>query len=357
MDLPRAASEWLWVSGLLWVACAVAFVVLRSRIRGRPRLASAVVGGLSLWLTFNLLEVGCRVFLAVPFGIPGPVASTLWYDRYWKPINGEQVRDIAIDRRRRADRPRMLVVGDSVAAGWGIEDPNDRFVNRLRRALGESWSVGLLAAPGWGTAEQLAKLASSRRPRPDLVVLQYNANDVLGVASAAGLFDWREAATILAVRPAWVEPVVRNSHVANFIYWAVFPPLDRLADLYRDLLERSLADERVWAAHMEELTKLADWTHDAGGRLVVMLSPELGVIPTDALRERVAKHVALLGGDVVDGARVLDGRTRDSLVVNRFDTHPNEEAHAALAALLLERLDTNLRAIESIRQRAAVRRR
>jgi acyl-CoA thioesterase-1 len=91
--------------------------------------------------------------------------------------------------KRRADRKRILFFGDSLTAGYGLEDPAQAFPGRIQQmidSLDLPWEViasglsGETSAGGAGRIEWVA----SRQP-VDILVLELGANDGLRGISPA----------------------------------------------------------------------------------------------------------------------------------------------------------------------------
>jgi acyl-CoA thioesterase-1 len=87
-----------------------------------------------------------------------------------KPSNGQK-------------KKRILFFGDSLTAGYGLEDPSDAFPGRIRRiidSLGLPWEVvasGLSGETSAGGAARIDWVAS--RGKVDILVLELGANDGL----------------------------------------------------------------------------------------------------------------------------------------------------------------------------------
>ena len=106
------------------------------------------------------LEIGFGTFLVHSDGYGFTLASQLWFQTYWKPINSYGYRDL----EHEWEGSRLLfVVGDSFAAGHGIENISDRFSGVLQEKAGTGWTVAVLAKNDWNLGDEYQALV--RHPR------------------------------------------------------------------------------------------------------------------------------------------------------------------------------------------------
>ncbi|MDB5615279.1 MAG: multifunctional: acyl-CoA thioesterase I/protease I/lysophospholipase [Devosia sp.] len=84
---------------------------------------------------------------------------------------------VAITPALAADRTLMLY-GDSLMAGLGLSD-EDGFAGQLQAALGDDITIVNASVSGDTSADGLARLDWSLNERPDAVVLELGANDML----------------------------------------------------------------------------------------------------------------------------------------------------------------------------------
>ncbi len=90
--------------------------------------------------------------------------------------NPEGLRDRHYDYARVPGRRRVLVLGDSVAWCWGVEQA-ECFTERLEQALGDTDVVNM-GVPGYSTAQEvLLYEGEGRRYQSDVVVLVVSPND------------------------------------------------------------------------------------------------------------------------------------------------------------------------------------
>ncbi len=75
---------------------------------------------------------------------------------------------------RLPDAPKAVLLGDSQAFGWGVQD-NETIAARLEHILGGA--VVNTAIPSYGTARELMLMQRLGLPRPEAVIILYNEND------------------------------------------------------------------------------------------------------------------------------------------------------------------------------------
>jgi hypothetical protein len=94
--------------------------------------------------------------------------------------NSLGLRDKTISKSKKPGTKRILIIGDSIAYGTGV-DAEWRFSDFLSRALGDDVEIVNAAVCGWGTDQELLFYENKGRELdPDLVILSFTmANDVL----------------------------------------------------------------------------------------------------------------------------------------------------------------------------------
>ena len=190
---------------------------------------------------------------------------------------------------------RLLIIGDSAAAGVGTSHQNEALLGRtvalLSRTRRVTWS--LQARSGATTAATLRRLA--RKPgRPfDVVVTSLGVNDVTGQAD---LEQWRIDQSDLRNR-------LRELYAPQLIVVSAVPPLDRFPALPQPLrwhLGRQAAGfNRALAADLQDEADCRLLVvKDLGGRADMAVD---GFHPGPRLCERWAAAIADLAADIPAG--------------------------------------------------------
>ena len=299
---------------------------------GWPRLLLGNLLLLSTLLALLLLggELYYRFIYDATDSLDYTKVSVRWFERHYH-MNSWGCRDnVEYDKAIPPGKRRLTFVGDSFAAGHGVKDAAALFAFRLRQAHPE-WDIHLLARPGFDTGNELQWLAAclTNHYQVDQVVLVYCLNDIgdlLPEANAAIQRVYYEVD-----HSGWLR---RHSYFVNTVYSRL--SLSRNPDL-KQYFQLLLAAYRspVWPQQQQRLKEFRDLVQSHGGRLSVVTFPFFQTLGPnyeyqfvhDELdqwwRELRVPHLDLL--------TVYRGLPPKKLVVNRFDAHPNEYAHALAA--------------------------
>lgn len=280
------------------------------------------------------LEMGLRYFWVSSDNFQFSKMHQNWSRLYWNPINELGYRDFAPPNPNDG-RIHILVAGDSLASGYGINRIEDTFPHQLNAILGENYTVNIAAQPGWGVALEAAQ---SYPIKPDILILSHYINDI-NEGNAGRLYG--RGFPQIRLEPDenllwWLD----NFYLANFLYYRVFLYTQHDAvGLYNDWVYGAYADEGVWAAYEEELQAVIDWTAAENIELIVLLWPNLrDIAGSKSLTDPVGSYFNEQGVRVVDMGEILVSENPTNLTVNLFDAHPSiyshERAAEALAAIL-----------------------
>lgn len=267
--------------------------------------------------------------------------SRRWLHRHYQ-INRSEVRDsVEYAWGIQPGRRRITFIGDSFTVGHGVPDVEDRFANRIRRQRPD-WEIHVLAQNGWETGDELDLLETQLRPQYefDQVVLVYVLNDLSDLATEY----WIRA--MQRVTRRWpLPPFLRESYFLNTWYYRLRIILDPdLADYFH--FTRDWYRGPMWNVQEARLRRLHAAVSRRGGRLLVVTFPFLqspaGQYPFLDVHAQLAGLWKSLDVPHLDLAPVLLPRGPRRLAVNRFDAHPNEQAHALAAAAIEEFIQIHL---------------
>jgi lysophospholipase L1-like esterase len=240
------------------------------------------------------------------------------------------------DREHPVEKPpgalRVLVLGDSIAAGLKIADDRDVFPSVLERLLREGGvpaEVLNFAVSGYNTQQEVETLrARGLAYRPDVVVLAYCLNDAEGKENDILKTLRAQAAGRAAPARARLDPILGTSALYRFLRFRVLAPREdpaRIALLSRDLVEVSL----------HELGRLAA-TH--GFRAIVAVFPlfgELDPYPHGAYHDTLKAIAADAGLGYVDLLPAFQECAREGPVA--LDVlHPSAAGHRCAARALAD---------------------
>lgn len=337
---------------LFWIVPILLALILRTYLlhhRGQPRTMRRLLAGngLVFLLVAALLALAGESYFRFgadftdSYGLSR--VTTRWNQRHYQ-ANNWNFRDtedyqLAIHPGMR----RITFLGDSFTAGHGVENPEERFPNRLRqRLLGVE--VHVLARYSANTGEYIRLLEEAKRTgyQVDLVVMAYCLND-LGDLYA----PWTETMDRMNQNHRHANLLVEKSYLASFLVNRLAGLVNPMVRNYFGLLGEAYATE-TWDAQKQRLLQVQALVESAGGQLLVVTFPFLHQ-PLDDSYPFAEVHAQLDQFWQDHQVRHLDLRETyrpyapEDLVVNAYDAHPNAFAHAlagdALEPLLREVLN------------------
>jgi hypothetical protein len=265
-------------------------------------------------------------------------------------------------------KPRILVLGDSFAWGYGIET-YERFSEQVERMSGGKWEVINAGVLGYDTAQELLlfrRLAS--KYRPDLTIAVFGLDDLLG-----NLLDQHSGYP----KPRFVL------HKGQLTLTNI--PVPQRSIPWEQAVERELSilDRRTWTGRMDKVLrvwlrsypyllkrlKLASYLHDArmrssealalsealfktfrdevasaGGRLVVLLKPfgeSLEKGDQLDLYSYVRTRLEASGVATINPLASLREINEKSPVYFPADRHWNAKGHEVVAQVIFQTIQAN----------------
>ncbi len=327
---------------------------------------------LLIWAVFkiykaNASEAKKKVLMAIMFGLFSLVLAFAFFEAYFRykydqsdglgfldtnvrwtarhvVFNTYGYRDRDFFVKKKPGVFRIGVVGDSLTMGYGIKNVNQRFSDILEKKLNNSGikaEVYNLGVAGLDTCSEITQFEKVKQLNFDLIVWEYFLNDVEPCTDSAG-------AKILVNQKVKINPVIdfvrKQSFFFDFVYWRysnaylkTYAQL-RTADLsqYKNqqVLKNHLSDIATFSKNLQDDTS----TH----KVIVMIFPFLIFLdnnyPAKDIHKMLAAKFQEQNDSVIDLLPYLLDKNKRNLMVNRFDSHPNEYVHDLAASLLYGRI-------------------
>ena len=223
--------------------------------------------------------------------------------RYTVNQHGMRGEDLPIEKP--AGSKRILVLGDSYAFGFGVDD-EDTISAQLERALRPdtpSLQVLNMGVPGYQSGQELKVLErDGMQFSPDVVVLVYYANDNVKAA-----FHWDPRLRLTYVDELGLPHSLKQFLARSIIYSKVTKAYT--ATLGDELNSRGpMGLKHNWSTTAARLTAIRDLCKQRGAALIVVALPGLDS-STDFIdpdhdfnvdQDRVLQHTAKLGAPTID---------------------------------------------------------
>jgi hypothetical protein len=316
------------LSGLIGILLVIGASIVAGAIQKRfLRLQSVMRGLLVSYVTIMLILSAGELYFRYAFAESGwsfTRAGENW-DKWYVDNNSLGFRDREWSPEDYAGKTTVILLGDSLTQGFGIENVEDRFGNVLANLLGPEYAVLNLGVVDSSTRDQLEILRSYPLKDPDIVIWQYFLNDINDAGLSIGDY-WLPQ--LPRHRPQWVE----ESYLANFIYWRLAPHFTTVdATDYRSYWEwayYAYDNYGIWTIHRQEITDLVEYVNSIGARLIVVVFPNLEQ-PQESIPyvDRVTQLLDEQGEDeylaLYDDVSYFVSELGQEVVVSRRDFHPN----------------------------------
>jgi lysophospholipase L1-like esterase len=277
-----------------------------------------------------------RVFQAARSSLLGIIAFTLIL--FDGPSRGPDISE-QIPR----GKVRILIQGDSITWGQGIRDEQSLFSFQLLELLRKDkpgLEIAVLAQPGREIDGHLAQLEHwGELVAPDIIVYQFFANDMeldrhQGRPVAPGRY-WR--------RLFFHRFMVSYSYLWFFLDYELDQLLPGTSQTYEDYLTANYSPGTAgWAKFVDTFQQWLAQARQLTPNILVALYPVSdgsGNRRLTSIYDAVEKLCKDEGIDTIDLWDELSTlAVANDLYASRFDGHPGEAAHGAIAGALYEKL-------------------
>ena len=293
----------------------------------------------------NLFLVICSLYMCLLIGegiirikalvIPNPqgfptYTSSIWSQRYVQQ-NQAGFRDTEHFKEKERQTKRLLVVGDSVAFGWGIKKTSNRFgeqlANKLTKLTSFEWESINASAGDTHTLQHIAFLKNSLVYQPDIIILLYVFNDIDYLKSVTNRATYRKLQS--RFRPAGI--LYKNSYLFQEVF--LYVRLLKLQFKNPADTDSPYNDEVLLTLHVKDIVKFVKLATSSDAIVIV--------VPFDynpINRNIYNNFVAAAKNFDIPVIPIMNNFKKYSvpeLRVNKFDGHPNELAHSLAAEAIL----------------------
>jgi GDSL-like Lipase/Acylhydrolase family len=335
---------------LFWGAMLTALLSLAGTVVFLGRTSRVGSGMVAIWVTVMVLlvaEGGLRLWAVLAPQPQGyPTYTTALWSRKFASLNQLGFRDAEHTALKSPDVKRLLIVGDSLAFGWGITNTDDRFGEQLaahlRKQTATNWEVLNASLGDTDTLTHIQYLQTMQRYQPDVILLLYAFNDIDYVMPVTPREGPSEPMTGLRDRLSPVRLLFTNC----FLFQEVYVRLRMLA--YQassasegQAYEDPYHDNAILDRHLQDVSRLVSLASRTGA-IVAIVPFDIKIAASPPHRRRYEHFVqaAMAQGLPVwsAGPEVFARYAYKDLIVNKLDSHPNALAHQLLASCIADKL-------------------
>lgn len=281
---------------------------------------------------FSLLPYHMQGMLDHPqLGYVHPRSVTYRLGKNRVSLNSNGHRDDEMPVRKPAGERRILVLGDSVTFGWGVDQGEDfpaRLEALLREKQGGAWQVINSGVNGYNSEQEAIFFSNEGiHYRPDIVLLVYVGNDVDPVIKPNAV-TWRRYPTW----PSSLPELLDRARSLSYLYQTtkLFQRMQEVGAHASSGPPPTVTDHPRWTVSLEALRSISNLCkREKIPFLVAVLAG------TD---EKAIASLRQAGIDTISFGAAWSRVPSEKRYVSRIDSHPSAAVHLEFAEQLMGEL-------------------
>ena len=336
-------APYLILSAVTLIAFILAvFKIYQSKIESKQKKLLIVTSTLILSLVFIFVvaEAYFRYIYDVPDGLGFLKVSKKWTERH-VVHNNYFYRDRDFETEKKAGTTRIGILGDSIAYGGGIENPQDRFSNILEKRLKDAnYNVEVynLGRPGYDTEVEVNEFEKVRHLNFDYIIWQYFLNDIQPSIKSTGTRIIETNRDL----PGYITFFTNKSYFLDFVYWKVTPTHRKTFTQLRSADIAQYSNQEAVKKHKDDIYNFIQSFKGSNTKIVTIIFPSLLLIgpdyPASHIHQMMSDYFRQNGVDTTDLFEDFRSLDKETLMASNFDPHPNELAHAIVAEKLFNEI-------------------
>lgn len=301
-----------------------------------------IISFLFFILSFVLIYSGFEAYFRYRFDQSDALGFLNTTDRWMSKhvvFNNYQFRDRNFTLEKTPGVVRIAAIGDSLAFGYGIKNVNDRYSNILEDMLNkagykvEVYNFGVSGLDTWN--EIILYENRIEKFNPDIVVWEYYLNDAEPKNSPGTVALKKVGAEINPV----VKTLSEHSFFFDYIYWRFSATYTNTFNELKNTDLEQYYIPSVFKQHVQDVASFSAELTSENAKIVTVIFPFLRYMPNypvlaTQVHQKMDKIFTADGATVVDLLPYLKNKNATDLIVNRWDTHPNEFVHRLTAEKL-----------------------
>ncbi|MFB3788894.1 MAG: SGNH/GDSL hydrolase family protein [bacterium] len=261
-------------------------------------------------------------------------------------INAQGLRDQEYPFEKSSNQKRILVLGDSVAFGYGVS-AQDTFAKQweiiLRSDSGASWQIINAGVPGYTTVQEVRWFeVEGLRYHPDAVILTYVMNDpeevhfldANGQIAPLPADEFYRAISDLLPQP--VLPLTHYSYLLKFLdrwFQYAHPRWHDIHDRLTRYFAQDIFNQPGWPRCQEAMLRLQKVSREQGIVLLVAIYPtmyRLHSVEEHPFTPHYQKILTFLDENGIPALLPLPdfiGQSVDAMRAYVDDPHPSRKSH------------------------------
>jgi len=296
-------------------------------------------------------EISLRVIIGQETNSAGVGPGSIKFNQNYVFLNSDNMRDINYNIEKEEGTIRVAAIGDSFTFGSGVKDVNKTYSAVLEKLLNEKYpskniEVLNFGIPGYDSIDELKVIRDkAMKYNPDIIIIGYVANDLINVDPNLTSQKWSN------YEIPYIGFILRNKlYSYYFIESRVNRFLENIGvkENWVYLLNESYSSELNREYNLDIYKQIGNITKENNISVLVVSFPLITNFENYPLNiiDDFAENISIQNN--FSYLKILPYYSEyepNELVVNKYDSHPNELGHEIVAKALLDKF-INLKLIK-----------
>ncbi len=272
----------------------------------------------------------------------GSSPGTVNFNKKYFNLNSEGMRDYEFSLKKE-DKIRIVGLGDSFTAGWGVKNASDTYLKVLESKLNSTEKIEIynFGVGGYGPQQEIDLLKEKAlRYNPDIVILGYYTNDFKNFNDT---LEWEKE----QISIPYLGVFLRTS---SYVYYFAENSLNNIYNLvigtesYEEYQIKIMESELNKKENMRYFEELKNLSLENNFKVMVIVFPtfyNLSDYPFIGLHNLIKSKSEKEGFYYLDLLDSYKNYSEVDLVVSKDDNHPNELAHKIAAESIFVYIKNN----------------
>lgn len=340
----------LFASDIIFLFAALFMELKRNSVekfaeRKRNLLTNLIILFAVVFIFIILAEITLRVIYYEHTTRNGASPGSVAFNKKYFHLNLDGMRDKEFKLQKPNGIKRIIGLGDSFTAGWGIKNASNLYLKKLENFLNrneDKFEILNFGVGGYDTNDEIMTLREKAvNYKPDIVIIGYMLNDFMNIDPKIEMNpSYRLSLPIFGF---WLRS-------SSYLYYFLESNLNNILaktkqeESYEEYIKKVLSSEINKEHNKEYFEAIKQMSLENNFTVIILIFPifqDFENYQFKGLHDFINKTASEQGFYTIDLWDYYQEYDDNLLIVNKDDGHPNELAHELAAKAIYEFMKMN----------------